>query len=141
MAGAFFFLRLNDHVQYLRRIQATLEERDDFHGTCHTSCKLGRWLYGNGPEEATSVGTAAKEVFDALFEPHERFHHASKEALQKKQEGDMAGAEAAVTEMHQLSTILIHKLIKLDKLASRPQPGQDVEQRHHSDELLETSAN
>ncbi len=119
MAGAFFFLRLNDHVQYLRRIQATLEEKDDFQGTCHTRCKLGKWLYGQGAEEAASVGEEAKQVFDSLFEPHEQFHRASKTALESKQKGDMTTASAAVTEMHQLSNVLIHKLIKLDRLANQ----------------------
>ncbi len=130
MAGAFFFLRLNDHVQYLRRIQATLEEKDDFQGTCHTSCKLGKWLYGKGAEEAASVGEEAKRVFDSLFEPHEQFHRASRTALESKQQGDTVTANAAVTEMHQLSTVLIHKLIKLDKLASQvsQQPTPPLQQ-------------
>ncbi len=117
MAGAFFFLRLNDHVQYLRRVQATLEGRDNFHGTCHTSCKLGQWLYGSGPQEAAEVGSEASEVFRSLIEPHERFHQASHQALEKKLAGDDAAAELHVTEMHQLSTLLVRKLIQLDQLA------------------------
>ena len=69
---AFFILRLNDHIQYLRKIQATLEGTGDFHGTDYHDCKLGKWLYSTGPAEAEAAGPEAKALFDSLFEPHQR---------------------------------------------------------------------
>lgn len=119
MSGkAFFFQRMNDHVQYLKKIQATLDGKGDFQGTdCH-QCKLGLWLYGDGANEAASVGADAKKLFDSLLEPHEKFHKSSKAALEKKQSGDEAGADKDVTEMHKLSTTLVNTLIELDKLSN-----------------------
>lgn len=115
---AFCFLRLNDHVQYLKKIQATLEGEGDFQGTDFHVCKLGKWIYGEGAEEASAVGDEAKRLFDTLLEPHQRFHDASHEAVEKQQAGDSEGAELAVTEMHKLSTVLINILLELDKLSN-----------------------
>lgn len=118
MAGkAFFFQRMNDHVQYLRKIEETLSGQGDFQGCDHKSCALGKWLCSSGLEEAASVSEEAKAMFDKLLEPHERFHHVSKEALEKQQSGDAEGAKKASTEMHQLSVSLIDILLELDKLS------------------------
>lgn len=115
---AFFLMRLNDHVQYLKNIEATLVDKGDFQGTNHHDCKLGQWLYGDGAEEVAALSNSkAQEVFDSLFEPHERFHTISKQALEKKQAGDEPAAQAAMTEMHKLSHIIAHKLLELDTLA------------------------
>ena len=117
---AFFLMRLNDHIQYLKNIEATLVGEGDFQGTSHLSCKLGQWLYGEGAKEVTQLkNPKAKEVFESLFEPHERFHTISYEALAKHQGGDKGGAQAAITEMHQLSHVISQKLLELDALASK----------------------
>lgn len=119
MAGkAFFLIRINDHVQYLKKINRTLEGQDSFQGCSHTDCKLGKWMYGEGEGEiATITNPKAKEVFDSLKEPHEKFHQISAEALAKQQAGDADGAKHAMTEMHKLSTIVSNKLLELDKLS------------------------
>ncbi len=119
MAGkAFFFQRMNDHVQYLKKIQATLDGKGEFHGTDFHDCKLGKWLYGLGPEEASAVSDEARSLFDTLLEPHQRFHDSSHEAVQKHLAGDKEGANEAVTEMHKLSNVLIKKLLEIDKLSN-----------------------
>jgi len=115
--NAFFVLRLNDHIQYLRKIQATLEGTGDFHGSDFHDCKLGKWLYGSGLAEAEAAGPEAKVLFDALFEPHQRFHDASHLAIAKKEAGDEAGAKAQITEMMKLSVVLVDSLLELDKVA------------------------
>ena len=116
--GAFFLLRLNDHVQYLNKITATLEGRGDFRGCDHHSCKLGKWMDSDGANEADGVGPAARAIFDSLFEPHEHFHSASGQALQLHDAGNEAGSAAAVTEMHRLSALLVTRLLELDRLAT-----------------------
>ncbi|MEN8177391.1 MAG: CZB domain-containing protein [Pseudomonadota bacterium] len=119
MAGkAFFFQRMNDHVQYLKKIQATLDGKGDFQGTDFQECKLGKWLYDEGPEEASAISAETKSLFDTLLEPHQRFHDASHEALQKHRDGDSEGAKDAVTEMLKLSNVLINILLELDKLSN-----------------------
>ncbi|EIJ42470.1 hypothetical protein BegalDRAFT_1591 [Beggiatoa alba B18LD] len=114
---AFFLMRLNDHIQYLKKIDATLSDKGDFQGTdCH-DCKLGKWLYGDGDNEVSQLNNPiAKEIFSSLFEPHERFHQISKQALDLKKVGDMDGVHKLVTEMHVLSNTISRKLLDLDEL-------------------------
>jgi hypothetical protein len=114
-AKAFFMMRLNDHVQYLKKIDAALKGQKEFAGCDHISCKLGQWLYGEGPQEVADLSDPrAQTVFDSILEPHQRFHQVSQEALAKKADGDEAGAKSAMTEMHTLSALLTNKLIELD---------------------------
>lgn len=113
--NAFYLMRMNDHVVYLKKIEATLQGKGDFQGTdCH-ECKLGKWLYGEGRAEADAAGGKLKELFESLFAPHEKFHRESKIALEKKQSGDAQGANAASTEMHKLSATLVNTLLAMDK--------------------------
>jgi hypothetical protein len=119
MAGkAFFLQRLNDHVQYLKKIDNTLKGQGDFAGTDHHSCKLGLWMDKEGQAEVAGLeNSKGLEVFESLKEPHEHFHTASKQALEKKQAGDEAGVKAAMTEMHTLSAVISAKLLELDKMS------------------------
>jgi hypothetical protein len=119
MAGkAFFLMRLNDHVQYLKKIENTLADKGDFQGTCHTECKLGKWLYGEGAQEIAALQEAdkAQAIFDSIKDPHEQFHLISKTAVEKKKDGDESAAKAASTQMHVLSNTICNKLLDLDKL-------------------------
>jgi len=112
---AFFMKRLNDHIQYLKKIDATLNAKGDFQGTDHAECQLGQWLCGEGTAEVKAMSDSrAKAVFDSLLEPHQKFHSMSHQALEKKRSGDEAGVKAALTEMHLLSTVLTNKLLELD---------------------------
>ncbi len=113
---AFFLQRLNDHIQYLKKIQATLEGKGEFQGTDHQSCKLGLWLYGEGRGEAEEFGPQALAVFDSLIEPHEQFHDAGRNALEGHVAADATAREAAVTEMMRLSNVLVGRLLSLDQL-------------------------
>jgi hypothetical protein len=117
--NAFFLRRMNDHIQYLGKLKATLEDRGDFQGTDHHSCKLGKWLDGDGPEESSSISVEAREIFDTILEPHEQFHQASQLALDYKKNGDREGMEDAMTEMFKLSTKLVDILMRLDDRSHR----------------------
>ncbi|MCU7842076.1 MAG: CZB domain-containing protein [Candidatus Thiodiazotropha sp. (ex Troendleina suluensis)] len=116
---AFFFLRLNDHVQYLKKIQATLDGTGEFQGTDYHDCNLGKWIYSTGPDEASSVGDEAVSLFNTLLEPHQQFHNSSHQAIEKQNAGDIDGANHAITEMVKLSNVLIKILIDLDNLSNR----------------------
>jgi len=114
---AFFIKRLNDHVQYLKRIDTAIKGESDFCGTNHRDCQLGQWLYGDGATEVAAMeNSQAKVVFESLFEPHEHFHVISQEALEKKQAGDETGSQALISELHVLSNTLSNKLLKLDAI-------------------------
>lgn len=115
---AFFIMRLNDHVQYLKKIDAAIRGLSDFQGMDHHHCKLGRWLYGEGQQEIILMeNDKAKEIFNSLFQPHERFHYLGQEALERKRLGDEEGTKRALTELHIFSTLLANKLLELDKLS------------------------
>jgi hypothetical protein len=115
---AFFIRRLNDHIQYMKKINATLLGEGDFYGTQHTECKLGQWLYGEGVAEVKALNSGkAKTIFDSIIEPHQRFHLVSKKALECKANGDEEGSQAAVTEMHVLSNTISQKLLELDDIS------------------------
>lgn len=118
MAGkAFFMKRLNEHVQYLKKMDARLKNDSDFPGCSHVDCELGKWLYNQGKEEIANMKDPnAQKLFDSLFDPHERFHQVGREALQKKDEGDEAAVKKLMTEMHVLSTIITNKLLELDSM-------------------------
>jgi hypothetical protein len=114
---AFFLMRLNDHIQYLKNIEAALADEGNFQGTDHYDCPLGQWLHGQGANEVASLGShQAQQIFESLFEPHERFHSISQQALKKKQQGDKIGIQTTLTEMYRLSHIITQKLLELDTL-------------------------
>ena len=116
---AFFLQRMNDHVQYLGKIKATLNKRNDFRGTDCYHCALGKWLYAEGAEEAQALGADVHKLFEQLIEPHEKFHEASARALNAFEAGDELGQYRAMTEMHQLSNYLIQTLLDLDRSANQ----------------------
>ncbi|ALG69113.1 CZB domain-containing protein [Beggiatoa leptomitoformis] len=116
---AFFMLRLNDHIQYLRKMDAALKSESDFLGSTHQDCKLGKWIYGEALDEIAALQdyAKAKAIYDSMLGPHEQFHAAGHKALECKKVGNEAGAQAAMTEMHILSNTLTTKLLELDKLS------------------------
>jgi len=114
---AFFMRRLNDHIQYLKKMDATLKGEEDFQETTHRECKLGRWLYSEGWTEVSAMeNSKAIKIFQSLLEPHERFHLISNDALEKKRAGDERAAQKFFTELHVLSNTLTNKLLELDGL-------------------------
>lgn len=115
--GAFFLQRINDHLQYLRKIDATLSGRGDFRGGDHHACKLGQWIDSVGPREAAAFGPAAVAALEGVHHPHELFHAASGRALALKESGEHEACEREVTLMHQLSRELVDLLLGLDQIA------------------------
>ena len=113
---AFFMMRLNDHIQYLKKMEAALKGENNFEGTDHKSCKLGCWLHKEGSVEVAEMhNPKAKEIFDSLFEPHQQFHETGQRALDAKIAGKDDVARAAMTEMYQISAVLTNRLLDLDK--------------------------
>ncbi|MEW8027176.1 MAG: CZB domain-containing protein [Candidatus Thiodiazotropha sp.] len=115
--SAFFLRRMNDHIQYLGKLKATLEDRGDFQGSDHHSCKLGQWLDSDGPAQSAAISEEACAIFDSILEPHEQFHQASQRALDCKKSDDKNGMEEAMTEMFKLSAKLVDILMELDSMS------------------------
>ncbi len=116
--NAFFVQRLNDHIQYLRRVSNTLKGEDNFQGTACTHCKLGLWLYSEGKEDLAADTESGAHLFEALVEKHKRFHLVSNEALAKHAVGDYINSYRAMTDMHRLSGELVSLLLKADQQAT-----------------------
>jgi hypothetical protein len=116
--GAFFLLRMNDHLQYLRRISATLEGDGDFRGSSHQDCALGRWLDDAAVRESAGYGPAAVRLVQELAAPHESFHAASARALDALAAGRAGDCARESTTMHQLSNQLVSQLLAIDAFAS-----------------------
>lgn len=117
--SAFFFQRINDHLQYLRKLEKTLRDEGDFQGSAHTDCKLGKWMFGEGREEVVALGEQAVQVFDGLFDKHQAFHDASARALAAKAAGQPEVMTKEVTEMIKMSNVLIAGLTELDRLGQK----------------------
>ncbi len=117
--SAFFLRRMNDHIQYLGKLKATLEDRGDFQGTDHHSCKLGHWLDSEGADQSSAISEEARRIFDSILEPHQQFHQSSQQALICKTNGDIPGMEEAMTQMFKLSAKLVDMLMKLDTMSHR----------------------
>lgn len=116
-SNAFFVQRLNDHIQYLRRVTNTLKGKDDFHGTSCTQCQLGLWIYQEGREDLDACTPEGSHLFELLEEKHKRFHDFSNEALAQHSSGDSVGSYRAMTEMHKLSNEMVSLLLEADRHA------------------------
>ena len=116
MGSAFFFQRINDHIQYLHQLELSLKDEGDFQGVDHHDCRLGQWLYGRGRDEIAACGESTA-CLEMLLTPHQQFHEAAKRALQAHKDGRSNEQKSNVTEMFKLSNILISKMMELDRLS------------------------
>lgn len=114
--SAFFFQRINDHIQYLRRLEETLKDQGDFRGTDFHSCKLGQWIDTEGPSQIPEGADRAKLVFEEMIKVHEHFHQTGEQALAAKEANDPAAVRQAITEMLKDSNFLVSKLMELDRV-------------------------
>lgn len=117
-SNAFFMQRLNDHIQYMKRVSNTLKGKDNFQGTACTHCKLGLWLYSEGKADLAVDTEGGVHLFEALVEKHEHFHIVSNEVLEKHAAGDGINSYRAMTEMHKLEGELVSLLLTADQRAT-----------------------
>ena len=111
--GKFFLARLSDHMQYVAKVRATLDGRDNFAGIDHDACQLGRWLTERRPDR-DGLEQEITDLLPELERLHEQFHAISGQALQLR--GDRPRAESHVTELFRLSARLVDLLFRLDGL-------------------------
>ena len=114
----FFMKRLNDHIHYLKELDAALKGESDFKGTDARSCELGKWMHGDGQQEIRDLhNPKAQEIFDSMSKIHDQFHDLGAEALAKRESGDSLGAQMAITKMYGISAELTSKLLELDRIS------------------------
>jgi hypothetical protein len=114
----FFMKRLNDHIHYLKELDAALKGDKEFTGTDAHHCELGKWMHGAGKQEIRQLhNPKAQEIFDSMFDIHDQFHKLGAEALAKKDSGDHLGSQMAITKMYGISAELTSKLLELDRIS------------------------
>lgn len=74
----------------------------------HHHCRLGSWYYGE-----QSAPYKDSLTFKQLEEPHRAVHMLAKEAVEKYNAGDMAGAEEAFAKLQEVSSEVIELLNRL----------------------------
>ncbi|MCK6602030.1 MAG: CZB domain-containing protein [Bacteroidetes bacterium] len=107
---------MNDHIQYMMKIIATLKNDGSFQGSDPHMCRFGIWYYGVAKDEILSLNSSeAVEIFNSLEAIHTAFHLAGEQGLNSKNKGDQNGVEKAISDLSTLSNQIVTKFLQLDK--------------------------
>ena len=106
------------HLAWKARLRSFLDgssslSRDQV--VSHRHCVLGQWYYGEGMERFGELPEMRE-----LEEPHEQLHRVIHEVLERKEQGDDAGAEEAFARIDELSARIV---AILDRLEARVSPS------------------
>ena len=112
-----FIQAIESHLNYLNEVQHSINSAGDFCGTNHQSCTMGKWLHGQAAEDVKKIGKNAEEIFQQLFEPHEKFHEVSSASIKAFNDYDHLVAKSSLTEMIFLSNQLTKLLHELNDIA------------------------
>lgn len=91
------------HLNYLTRVEATLAGQDDFAGTLHTECALGKMMLEKHSVVASQCPPDMQAMWQELDQLHEAFHGASRLALTDHN-------QQATLDMESLSMKIIDRL-------------------------------
>lgn len=75
----------------------------------HEVCRLGKWYYGELPEQIKNQAS-----YKELEEPHKAVHSFAKKAVEKYESGDVAGAQEAFNQLQLASDQVIALLTQLE---------------------------
>ncbi len=70
----------------------------------HTSCRLGKWYYGDG-----GSGFSHHQTFKAIEPPHKAFHEKAKECVERYDRGDREHSLKLIDEIENIS----HEIVRL----------------------------
>jgi hypothetical protein len=82
---------------------------------------MGKWMHGEAADDVEKLGAKAENIFQQLFEPHEKFHEVSSTSIDAFNNNDHELAKSASTEMIFLSDKLTKLLLELHKIAVEAQ--------------------
>jgi hypothetical protein len=113
---ARLYLSIAQHVNYMNKVRAFLQEAGE-NTTCdHYSCNFGKWYYGEGGEcVSKSANEKALLIWDEIGELHKKFHDESLAAINFKENNDESKFLYHEKNMMKISTVLINKLMLLDE--------------------------
>ncbi len=118
--------RVVDHANWMENVALTIEGKMDWTPTDHTGCKLGKWYYGEGPEEIKQYGEEAERIFKEMEPAHAKIHRLGIEAIQKAKEGEGEQAYELVSEMLENSSDIINLLLQLYSIVAKKRQKQAV---------------
>lgn len=106
-----------DHLIWKWRVYNMLmglERIDLDQVTSHDSCRLGKWYYGNLPDEVKQL-----PAYKALEAPHMDVHRLAKEAVIACQEGNLREAEQIFRKLEEASETVVDLLIEMEEELGR----------------------
>lgn len=106
-----------DHLIWKWRVYNMLmglERIDLDQVTSHDSCRLGKWYYGNLPDEVKQLS-----AYKALEAPHMDVHRLAKEAVIACQEGNLREAEQIFRKLEEASETVVDLLIEMEEELGR----------------------
>ena len=116
-----FIKAIKFHIEYLKNIQQNINGAGDYCGTNHQSCTMGKWMHGEAADDVEKLGAEAENIFQQLFEPHEKFHEVSNTSIEAFNNNDHELAKSASMEMIFLSDKLTKLLLELHQIAVETQ--------------------
>lgn len=101
-----------DHLLWKWRIYNMflgLEDLSANEVASHQACRLGQWYYGDLPSQVKN-----NPAFIQLEEPHKAVHFYAKQAVERYEAKDLAGAQNAYEQLQQASSHVVSLLSQLE---------------------------
>ena len=95
-------------VQRLYRMYYSGEHIDPSELTDHTACRFGKWYYGTGAHQCSSITD-----YQEIETPHKEIHRVAREAVEAYQRGDKAQALELIERVDLLSEEIVRHLDRL----------------------------
>ncbi|WAA11290.1 CZB domain-containing protein [Fervidibacillus albus] len=74
----------------------------------YEDCRLGKWYYGNVPNEVKN-----RQAFQEIEEPHKKLHEYAKHAIDYYKNNDLQNANEMYRKLVENSELVIEKLNQL----------------------------
>ena len=106
-----FDLAMSDHRIWVQKVAAHLrgeEQLDPQQLKDHTTCRLGKWYYGEGMKLC-----GGRPLFRELEGPHQRVHAVGLAAIKAADRGETAKADACFQQLEAASGEVMHLLATL----------------------------
>lgn len=109
-------LAIGQHSLFLKKVNKCLKDQDSLDCNCknYDECAFGQWLYQIGIPVAEQSGSdIRKQLLKEIEDLHKIFHEKAFLAIEKKN-SNSEESKIIETEMLQVSTKMINKLLLLD---------------------------
>ncbi len=116
---------LAQHANYMKMVRKCIDQGGELcRCVSHRDCAFGKWFYSTGVDQINGISDPEvtrlwSEIEDAHIQFHQyslnlQSHHLSSEHEEELKDMDMMAAEE--TRMMQKSTILVNRILEIDKI-------------------------